>query len=147
MTMDQEELKKVLPHRAPFLLVDRIDQIEPGKRIVGVKKVGADEFWCPGHFPGRPIMPGVLILEALAQVGAVMVLKELAAEGRIVLFAGMDKVAFRRQVVPGDELRLEAELDRMRPPFGRFNTRASVNGELAAEAVMKFMLDSAGAGS
>jgi len=87
-------------------------------------------------------MPGVLILEALAQLGAILVLRELKAEGQIVLFAGMDGVAFRRKVIPGDQLILEAEVDKMRPPFGRFKTRATVEGELAAEAVMKFMLQS-----
>ncbi|MBE7464092.1 MAG: UDP-3-O-[3-hydroxymyristoyl] N-acetylglucosamine deacetylase [Planctomycetes bacterium] len=140
MELDLKAIQAILPHRYPFLLVDKIVSYEPGKGVVGLKNVTATEPWVPGHFPGQPIMPGVLILEALAQAGAVMVLKELKAEGRLIFFAGMDKVAFRRPVVPGDQLRLECEVDRIRPPFGRFNTRALVDGELAAEAVMKFMV-------
>jgi 3-hydroxyacyl-[acyl-carrier-protein] dehydratase len=140
MLMDINQIKEVLPHRYPFLLVDRVTECEQGKKIVGYKNVTVNEPFFQGHFPAEPIMPGVLILEALAQLGAIMVLRELKAEGQIVLFAGMDGVAFRRKVVPGDQLRLEAEVDRMRPPFGRFKTRATVDGELAAEAVMKFML-------
>jgi len=140
MLMDINEIKSVLPHRYPFLLVDRVTTCETGKKIVGYKNVSMNEPFFQGHFPAEPIMPGVLILEALAQLGAIMVLRELKAEGQIVLFAGMDGVSFRRKVVPGDQLILEAEVDKMRPPFGRFKTRATVDGELAAEAVMKFML-------
>jgi 3-hydroxyacyl-[acyl-carrier-protein] dehydratase len=140
MLMDINQIKEVLPHRYPFLLVDRVTECEPNKKIVGYKNVTVNEPFFQGHFPAEPIMPGVLILEALAQLGAIMVLRELKAEGQIVLFAGMDAVAFRRKVAPGDQLRLEAEVDKMRPPFGRFKTRATVDGELAAEAVMKFML-------
>ena len=140
MHLDIVQIQQVLPHRYPFLLVDRVLEYEAGKRILGLKNVTANEHFFQGHFPAEPIMPGVLILEALAQVGAIMVLKELKAEGQVVLFAGMDGVAFRRKVVPGDQLRLEAEVDRIRPPFGRFKTRATVENELAAEAVMKFML-------
>ena len=140
MTLTIEQIKEVLPHRYPFLLVDRVIELEIGKRIVGIKNVTIGEGFFQGHFPGEPIMPGVLILEALAQVGAVLVLKELKAEGQVVLFAGMDNVSFRKKVVPGDQLRLEADVDRMRPPFGRFKTRALVDGELAAEAIMKFMV-------
>ena len=140
MHLDINQIQQVLPHRYPFLLVDRVLEYEAGKRIIGLKNVTANEHFFQGHFPAEPIMPGVLILEALAQVGAIMVLKELKAEGQVVLFAGMDGVAFRRKVVPGDQLRLEAEVDRIRPPFGRFKTRATVENELAAEAVMKFML-------
>jgi 3-hydroxyacyl-[acyl-carrier-protein] dehydratase len=140
MHLDINQIQRVLPHRYPFLLVDRVLEYEAGKRIIGLKNVTANEHFFQGHFPAEPIMPGVLILEALAQVGAIMVLKELKAEGQVVLFAGMDGVAFRRKVVPGDQLRLEAQVDRIRPPFGRFKTRATVENELAAEAVMKFML-------
>ncbi|MBI3832029.1 MAG: 3-hydroxyacyl-ACP dehydratase FabZ [Planctomycetes bacterium] len=145
MTLDIQQIMEVLPHRYPFLLVDRIVEIEEGKRIVGIKNVTANEFFFQGHFPGNPIMPGVLILEALAQVGAVMVLRNFKAEGRIALFAGMDEVKFRRKVVPGDQLRLEAEVDRLRPPFGRYKTKALVEGELAAEGILKFMVEMPGA--
>jgi 3-hydroxyacyl-[acyl-carrier-protein] dehydratase len=140
MLLDIREIQKVLPHRYPFLLVDRVVELEPGKRIVGIKNVTATEHYFQGHFPGEPLMPGVLILEALAQVGAIMVLKEFQAEGQVILFAGMDEVAFRHKVVPGDQLRLEAEVDRIRMPFGRFKTRALVEGQVAAEAILKFML-------
>ena len=139
--MDLHEIQKVLPHRYPFLLVDRIVELEAGKRIAGIKNVTANEWFFQGHFPGNPIMPGVLILEALAQVGAVLVLREFKAEGKIALFTGMEDVKFRRKVVPGDQLRLEAEVDRVRPPFGRYKTKATVDGEVAAEALLKFMVE------
>ena len=139
--MDLNEIQQVLPHRFPFLLVDRIVELEPGKRIAGIKNVSANEWFFQGHFPGNPIMPGVLILEALAQVGAVLVLREFKSEGRIARFTGMDGVKFRRKVVPGDQLRLEAEVDRVRPPFGRYKTKATVDGEVAAEALLKFMVE------
>lgn len=141
MLLDINQIQAIIPHRHPFLLVDRIVEIEEGKRIVGIKNVTGNEWFFQGHFPGQPIMPGVLILEALAQVGAVMVLRSFKAEGRIALFTGMDDVKFRRKVVPGDQLRLEAEVDRVRPPFGRYKTRALVDGEVAAEAVQKFMVE------
>jgi 3-hydroxyacyl-[acyl-carrier-protein] dehydratase len=141
--LDISQIKEVLPHRFPFLLVDRILEIASGERVVGIKNVTANESFFQGHFPDDPVMPGVLILEALAQTGAVLVLKDAQAEGQVVLFAGMDKVAFRRKVVPGDQLRLEVEMDRVRPPFGRYKARAYVGDELAAEAVMKFMLPGA----
>ena len=139
--LDVKQIQTILPHRFPFLLVDRILEMEDGKRIVGIKNVSINEWFFQGHFPGEPVMPGVLILEALAQVGAVMVLRDFKAEGRVALFTGMDDVKFRRKVVPGDQLRLEAEVDRIRPPFGRYKTRALVDGELAAEAVLKFMVE------
>lgn len=142
MVLDVNEIKKILPHRYPFLLVDRIIELEPGKRIVGIKNVTANEEFFQGHFPEEPVMPGVLILEAMAQTGAIHVLKDMDAEGEVVLFGGMDKVAFRRRVVPGDQLRIEAEVDRIRPPFGRYKARALVDGELAAQAILKFMIPS-----
>lgn len=145
MTLDINEIQTILPHRFPFLLVDRIIEIEEGKRIVGLKNVTQNEWFFQGHFPGQPIMPGVLILEALAQVGAVMVLRNFKAEGRIALFAGLDEVKFRRKVVPGDQLRLEAEVDRLRPPFGRYKTKALVDGDVAAEGILKFMVEMPGA--
>lgn len=145
MTLDINEIQTILPHRFPFLLVDRIIEIEEGKRIVGLKNVTQNEWFFQGHFPGQPIMPGVLILEALAQVGAVMVLRSFKAEGCIALFAGLDEVKFRRKVVPGDQLRLEAEVDRLRPPFGRYKTKALVDGDVAAEGILKFMVEMPGA--
>ncbi len=140
MNFDVNEIKKVLPHRYPFLLVDRIVEFESGKSIVAIKNVTVNEPFFQGHFPGQPVMPGVLILEALAQTGAFHALKDMDLAGEVVLFAGMDKVAFRRQVVPGDQLRLETEVDRIRPPFGRYKARALVEGEMAAQATLKFMI-------
>jgi 3-hydroxyacyl-[acyl-carrier-protein] dehydratase len=138
--LDINEIKAVLPHRFPFLLVDRITELEPGKRIVGLKNVSANEPFFQGHFPSEPVMPGVLILEALAQVSCVLVLREWNLPGCVSLFTGADEVAFRRKVVPGDQLRLEVEIERLRLPFGRVRARATVDGELAAEGLLKFMV-------
>src|SRR5690554_5155746 len=105
--LESKDIQKIIPHRYPFLLVDRIIQLEEGKSAVGIKNVSGNEPFFQGHFPNYPVMPGVLIMEALAQVGAVVLLKMPEFAGRIPLFAGMDKVKFRRQVIPGDQLRLE----------------------------------------
>ena len=140
MQIDINEIKTILPHRYPMLMVDRIIEIEPGKRIVGIKNVTASEGFFQGHFPSEPIMPGVLILEALAQVSCVLVLRDLNVEGCIALFTGADNVSFRRKVVPGDQIRLEAVVEKLRVPFGRMKTNATVQGELAAEAIIKFMI-------
>ncbi|MEI6232544.1 MAG: 3-hydroxyacyl-ACP dehydratase FabZ [Planctomycetota bacterium] len=138
--MDIEKIKTILPHRYPFLLVDRILEIDPGKRILGIKNVTSNEPFFEGHFPGNPVMPGVLILEALAQVSCVLVLDDLNLPGCISLFTGADGVAFRRKVVPGDQLKLEGVVERIRFPFGKVKVTATVDGELAAEAVIKFMI-------
>jgi 3-hydroxyacyl-[acyl-carrier-protein] dehydratase len=140
MVIDINEIKTILPHRYPMLLVDRVVELEPGKRIVAIKNVTANEGFFQGHFPGEPIMPGVLLLEALAQTSCVLVLRDLNAPGTIALFTGLDKVAFRRKVVPGDQVRLEVTIDKMRLPFGRVIGKATVEGELAAEAEIKFMI-------
>lgn len=140
MIIDINEIKKILPHRYPFLLVDRVVELEPGKKVVGIKNVSANESFFQGHFPAEPIMPGVLLLEALAQVSCVLVLRDLGVQGSIALFTGADSVAFRRKVVPGDQVRLEAEVEKIRAPFGRMKARATVEGDLACEAVIKFMI-------
>jgi 3-hydroxyacyl-[acyl-carrier-protein] dehydratase len=140
MLMDVNQIKTILPHRYPFLLVDRIVELDAGKRVVGIKNVSANEPFFQGHFPGEPIMPGVLILEALAQVSCVLVLRDLGIPGSIALFTGADNVAWRRRVVPGDQLRLEAEVDKLRVPFGRMKAKATVDGEVACEALIKFMI-------
>jgi len=140
MQLDTNAIQAILPHRYPFLLVDRIIELEAGKRIVGVKNVSANEGFFQGHFPGEPVMPGVLILEALAQVSCVLVLRDLGVPGSIALFTGADSVSWRRKVVPGDQLRLEAEVDKLRVPFGRMKAKATVDGELACEALIKFMI-------
>jgi len=135
-----EEILQILPHRYPFLLVDRILELEPGRRAVGIKCVSANEPFFQGHFPGRPIMPGVLILEAMAQVGAVAVLSVPENRGKLALFAGADRVRWRRPVVPGDRLQLEVEIIAVRGPVGKGSARATVEGELAAEAELSFAL-------
>ncbi|MFH0938385.1 MAG: 3-hydroxyacyl-ACP dehydratase FabZ [Planctomycetota bacterium] len=138
--IDINEIKTILPHRYPMLLVDRIVEFETGKRIVGIKNVSANEPFFQGHFPAEPIMPGVLILEALAQVSCVLVLRDLNIQGSIALFTGADNVSFRRKVTPGDQLRLEVEIEKIRVPFGRVKGKATVEGDLAAEATIKFMI-------
>ena len=138
--LDVNEIKTIIPHRYPMLMVDRIVEVEPGKRIVGIKSVTNNEPFFQGHFPGQPIMPGVLILDALAQVSCVLVLRDLGVPGCIALFTGADNVSFRKMVTPGDQLRLEAEVEKLRVPFGRMKVKATVNGDLAAEAVIKFMI-------
>lgn len=138
--LDINEIKKILPHRYPMLMVDRVLEIEPGKRIVGVKSISANEAIFQGHFPGQPIFPGVLMLEALAQLSCVLVLRDLGIPGSVALFTGLDNVSFRRMVTPGDQLRLESEVDKLRVPFGRMKAKATVDGELAAEAIIKFMI-------
>lgn len=138
--LDINDIKQILPHRYPFLLVDRILEIEPGKRIVGLKNVTANEAYFNGHFPSYPVMPGVLIIEALAQTGAVAVLNMEEYRGKLVLFAGIDKVRFRRQVVPGDQLRLEVEVTKLRGRVGKCQARAYVDEDLAVEGELMFAI-------
>lgn len=138
--LDSREIQAIIPHRFPFLLVDRILELEPGKRAVGLKNVSAGEPFFAGHFPGFPVMPGVLIVEALAQVGAVALLRLPEFQGKIAFFAGIDGVRFKRQVVPGDALRLEVELGRLRRGFGSGTARATVDGQLAAQGELLFAI-------
>jgi 3-hydroxyacyl-[acyl-carrier-protein] dehydratase len=137
-----EEIMKILPHAFPFLLVDRIVEIEPGKRIVGIKNVTYNEPFFPGHFPGRPIMPGVLIVEAMAQTAGVLAFKSMPEEqqGKPVYFLGIDNVRFRKPVVPGDQLRLELEITKHRQAIWGFKGKASVDGKSVAEAELLAML-------
>lgn len=141
--MDVTEIQKILPHRYPFLLVDRIVEIEPGKRIVGIKNVTANEEFFLGHFPGKPVMPGVLIVEAMAQVGGVLLLKDVPdRENKLVYFMGIDEARFRRPVVPGDQLRMELEVLRLKQSTCKLQGKAFVDGQLVAEAVvMSAMVD------
>jgi 3-hydroxyacyl-[acyl-carrier-protein] dehydratase len=136
------EIMKILPHASPFLLVDRILEVEPGKRIVGIKNVTYNEPFFPGHFPGRPIMPGVLIVEAMAQTAGVLAFKSMPEEdhGRPVYFLGIDNVRFRKLVVPGDQLRLELEITKHRQSIWGFKGKALVDGKLVAEAEILAML-------
>ena len=139
--MEIKEIMNILPHAYPFLLVDRIIEIEPGKRIVGIKNVTYNEPFFPGHFPGRPIMPGVLIVEAMAQTAGVLVCTSLSGEERnkLVYFLGMDNVKFRKPVIPGDQLRLELEITKHRQSIWGFKGKALVDGKLVAEAELLAM--------
>jgi 3-hydroxyacyl-[acyl-carrier-protein] dehydratase len=131
------EIMKILPHRYPMLLVDRIVEIESGKRIVGIKNVSANEQFFQGHFPGAPVMPGVLIVEAMAQCAAVLILRDIPnREDKLFLFGGVDKARFRKPVIPGDQVRLECEIMQRRSNSVRIHGKATVNGELVAEAEM-----------
>jgi 3-hydroxyacyl-[acyl-carrier-protein] dehydratase len=137
-----EEILDILPHRYPLLLVDRILELEPGRRAVGLKNVSANEEFFQGHFPRLPIMPGVLIVEAMAQVGGVLLLAVEEYRGKVPLFAGVDKVKFRQAVVPGDQLVTEAEIVRIWQSrgVGIVRTVGRVDGKVVAEAEMKFAL-------
>jgi 3-hydroxyacyl-[acyl-carrier-protein] dehydratase len=132
------EIRELIPHRYPFLLVDRIEEVEPGVRAVGVKSVTQNEPFFQGHFPDYPVMPGVLIVEAMAQVGAVGVMSVEEYRGKLALFAGIDNVRFRRQVVPGDVLTMEVEIERLKGRIGRGKGRATVAGERVCEADLMF---------
>jgi len=137
-TLGRAEIEAILPHREPFLLLDEVTEIEPGVRVVARKHVRDDEWYLAGHFPGNPIMPGVLMVEALAQTGAVAVLSEEANKGKLALFAGIDDVRFKRLVRPGDTLELECVLERVRGPVGRGKARATVDGQLAVRGTLTF---------
>jgi 3-hydroxyacyl-[acyl-carrier-protein] dehydratase len=136
--LGRAEIEEILPHRDPFLLIDEVTVLEPGARVVARKRVREDEWYLAGHFPGRPIMPGVLIVEAMAQTGAVAVLADEENRGKLALFAGIDDVRFKRIVEPGDELELTCELERVRGPIGRGKATATVEGELAARGTLTF---------
>jgi 3-hydroxyacyl-[acyl-carrier-protein] dehydratase len=139
--MDLAGVMAALPHRYPMLLVDRVESLELDKSIVAIKAVTINEGFFQGHFPGRPIMPGVLIVEAMAQAGAVAVLSEEENRGKLALFAGIDGVRFKRVVEPGDELELTCELERVRGPIGRGKATATVDGELAARGTLTFAVE------
>ena len=134
----REQIESIIPHRDPFLFLDEVLELEPGKRIVARKRVRPDEWFFPGHFPGRPIMPGVIMVEALAQAGAVAVLSEEENRGKLALFAGIDDVRFKRVVEPGDELTLECDLETVRGPIGRGRAVARVGSELAVRGTLTF---------
>ncbi|WP_456277477.1 3-hydroxyacyl-ACP dehydratase FabZ [Bacillus sp. AK128] len=138
--LDINQIKEIIPHRYPFLLVDKVLEMEEGKRAVGLKNVTANEEFFVGHFPDYPVMPGVLIVEALAQVGAVAMLSKEENKGRLAFFAGIDNCRFKKQVIPGDQLRLEVEITRLKGPVGKGKATATVDGELVCEAEIMFAL-------
>jgi 3-hydroxyacyl-[acyl-carrier-protein] dehydratase len=134
------DIMTILPHRYPFLLIDRVVEIDPGQRVVATRNVTANEPQFTGHFPGRPIMPGVLLVESLAQAGAVALLSYPENRGKLVLFAGIDECRFRRIVVPGDTLRLEITVEKLGRVSGRARAVATVEGEVAVEARLAFIM-------
>ncbi len=137
MLMDIMEIQKLLPHRYPFLMIDGIEEIERLKRIVGVKNVSINEAHFQGHFPGKPIMPGVLIIEAMAQTGGLLLLLEIPdREKKLLYFVAIDGARFRRPVVPGDQLKIEVKVVSWRGDFCKLDGKATVNGEAAAEAIL-----------
>lgn len=138
--LENIDIQKIIPHRYPFLLVDRILELEEGTRAVGIKNVTANEPFFQGHFPGMPIMPGVLIMEALAQVGAVAILATEENRGKIGVFVGADKFKWRKQIVPGDTLRLEAEILSTKMGIGTAKATATVDGKVAASGEIKFAI-------
>jgi 3-hydroxyacyl-[acyl-carrier-protein] dehydratase len=137
----REEIEAILPHRPPFLLLDEVIDLEPGRRVVALREVRADDWWFPGHFPDRPVMPGVLIVEAMAQAGAVAVLIEEENRGKIAFFAGIDDCRFKRVVEPGDVLTLTCEIDTVRGPIGRGKATAHVGDALAARGTLTFAVE------
>ena len=137
----RREIEEILPHREPFLLLDEVLELEPGRRVVARREVRAEDPWFAGHFPGRPVMPGVLIVEAMAQAGAVAVLWQDENRGRIAFFAGIDDCRFKRVVEPGDTLTLTCEIETVRGPVGRGKATAHVGDELAARGTLTFAVE------
>lgn len=135
-----KEIMDIIPHRYPFLMIDSIEELEPGVRALGKKCVSVNEPYFQGHFPGNPVMPGVLIMEALAQVGAVAILSQPEWKGKTAYFAGIDKARFRRKVMPGDVLMLETTIIKVKGPVGVGRAVATINGERTAEAELTFAI-------
>lgn len=140
MLLGIKEIKEILPHRHPFLLVDCVEELEPGVKAVGYKNISYDESFFAGHFPDEPVMPGVLMVEALAQTGAIAVLSQEENKGKTAYFAAINSCKFRRKVVPGDRLRLECEIIKSKGPIGIGKAVATVDGEVAVQAEITFSI-------
>ena len=144
LPLDREAIEEILPHRPPFLLIDEVLELEPGKRVLARREIRADDWWFAGHFPGRPVMPGVLTIEAIAQAGAVAVLADEVNRGKLPFFAGIDDCKFKRIVEPGDVLSLECEFVRVRGPVAKGDGVARVGDEIAAQAALTVFVGDAG---
>jgi 3-hydroxyacyl-[acyl-carrier-protein] dehydratase len=140
-SLNINEIKEIIPHRYPFLLIDKIIDYEADKSIIGIKNITSNEEFFNGHFPDHPVMPGVLIIEALAQTGAVLVLMKPENKGKIAFFAGIDNVRFKRQVIPGDQIKLEIEVTKLKSSVGKCNAKATVDGELVCSGELMFMIN------
>lgn len=138
--LDVKQIMEIIPQRAPFLMIDRVEEYTPGESAIAYKNVCINEWYFEGHFPGNPIMPGVLITEALAQTGAIAILSEKENKGKNALFGGIDKLRFKRQVVPGDILKLEVKIIKRKGPIGVGEAIATVNGEVAVKGELTFAL-------
>lgn len=139
--MNKEQIKSIIPHRDPFLLIDEIVELEPGKRVVAKKHVKEDEFWIKGHFPNQPVQPGVLTIEMLAQAGAVCILSVSENKGKIAFFGGIDKARFKRQILPGDIVTLDVEIIKIKGSIGVGKAIATVDGKKAVSAQIMFALE------
>ena len=138
--LNKEEIKKIIPQRDPFLMIDKVEEYVPGESCVAYKEVREDEYYFKGHFPGNPIMPGVLIVESLAQTGAVAILSMEENKGKNALFGGIDKLRFKKQVVPGDTLKLEVKINKKKGPIGIGEAIATVDGKVAVKGELTFAL-------
>ena len=138
--LNKEEIKKIIPQREPFLMIDEVEEFVPGESCTAYKNVSADEYYFKGHFPGNPIMPGVLIVESLAQTGAVAILSMEENKGKNALFGGIDKLRFKKQVVPGDRLKLEVKIIKRKGPIGIGEAIATVDGKVAAKGELTFAI-------
>ena len=138
--LDKEEIKKIIPQRDPFLMIDEVEKFVPGESCTAYKNVSADEYYFKGHFPGNPIMPGVLMVEALAQTGAVAILSMEENKGRNALFGGINNLKFKKQVIPGDRLKLEVKIIKLKGPVGIGEAIATVNGKVAVKGELTFAI-------